>query len=288
MSVPTLGRPDATPDQGGATLFGSASEALRFLATNRQLILAMARREIATRYAGQAFGGLWAVIHPVFQMALFVFVFAVVFQQRIGGTHDLPRDYATYVLAGLSAWLPLSAAITQAATSVTSNASLIKQFTFDARVLPVRDCLVTLVAWLVSVSIVLIYSAIANGGLPWTILLLPVVAAVHVGTALGCAWILAAIGVFFRDVKDFVVIANTAMVYVLPVVYLPAWVPDLFRPVIYANPFSYVVWMYQDVLYFGRIEHPLAWTVAPVLAALCFALGYRTFTRLRPLFGNVL
>lgn len=263
-------------------------EAGRMLYERRQMIFAMARRDISNRYAGQVLGTFWAVGHPLFQMAVMVFVFAVVFNQKIGGTFEMPRDYTVYILAGLAAWLSLSPVLSTSAVSIVSNASLIKQFTFDARILPVKDILVSFVVWAVSVLIVMVYTVGIYHSVPWTYVLIPVVMAVHFTTAIGCAWALASISVFFRDVKDFVQLANTAMVYVLPIVYLPSWMPPIFRPVIYANPFSYLIWMYQDTFYFGRIEHPWAWLVAPLFALFMFTAGYRLFRRLQPLFGSAL
>jgi lipopolysaccharide transport system permease protein len=58
--------------------------------------------------------------------------------------------------------------------------------------------------------------------------------------------------------------------------------------VLYLNPFSYLVWCYQDALYFGRFEHPAAWFVCPTICAVSFVVGYRTFRKLKPLFGNML
>ena len=43
------------------------------------------------------------------------------------------------------------------------------------------------------------------------------------------------------------------------------------------NPFSYVIWVYQDVLYFGAIVHPVAWIVFLASSLLSLALGYRSF-----------
>lgn len=263
-------------------------EALRFIVSNSGLLYAMARREIASRYAGQALGAFWAIAHPLFQMGLLVFVFGVVFRQRIGGTYELPRDYTVYILSGLSAWLSFSPILSTATTSITSNANLIKQFTFDARVLPVKDVFVNAVVWVVSIGLVALYTLLHDHSVPWTYILLPFVGILHASTALGFAWALAAIGVFFRDIKDVIVLVMTAMVYVLPVVYLPEWVPALFKPIIYLNPFSSLIWVYQDVLYFGRVEHPWAWIVAPIFALLTFTSGYRLFRRLRPMFGSSL
>lgn len=266
----------------------SAWEGLRFLRSNRTLILEMAKREIANRYAGQQLGALWSVLHPMFQMALLVFVFAIVFKQRIGGTVELPRDYTIYILSGLGAWLSLVPILSIAPTSVIANSALIKQFTFDAKVLCAKDTAVNALVWVVSVLVVMAYTVLRYGECPWTYVLIPVLAATHFATAIGCAWVISSLAVFFRDLKDIITMAMMVMVYLLPVVYLPSWVPVAFRPVIYANPFSYLIWIYQDVFYFGRIEHPVAWFMAPLFAFIAFSSGYRLFSRLQPMFGRAL
>lgn len=263
-------------------------EGVSFLYQQRNLITTMARRDIGNRYAGQLLGTFWAIGHPLFQMAIMVFVFGVVFKQKIGGSYDMPRDYTIYILSGLVAWLSLAPVLASSAVAVVSNSNLIKQFIFDARVLPAKEIVTGSIVWIVSLAIVMLYTLVVYRSVPWTYVLIPVLTAIHFMTALGCAWVLSALSVFVRDIKDFVTLALAAMMYLLPVVYLPAWVPDLFRPILYLNPFSYMIWVYQDVLYFGRIEHPWAWLGASLFALFLFTSGYRLFRRLQPMFGSAL
>jgi lipopolysaccharide transport system permease protein len=54
------------------------------------------------------------------------------------------------------------------------------------------------------------------------------------------------------------------------------------------NPFTYLVYCYQDIFYFGRIAHPWSWLAFPLWSLFCFVAGYRLFRRLRPYFANVL
>src|ERR1700759_1941038 len=91
---------------------------LRIVVANRSLIVAMASRELKSRYAGQFTGSFWIVGHPLFQLLLFVFIFGVVFKQRIGGSYELPRDYTTYMLSGLVPWLSFSSLLATACNSV--------------------------------------------------------------------------------------------------------------------------------------------------------------------------
>src|SRR4051794_23919093 len=82
-------------------------EGMALMARHRRLVLAMARRDLTNRYAGQLLGAFWIVAHPLFLTLLYLFIFGVVFRQRMGGTHELPLDYASYILSGLIPWLTL-------------------------------------------------------------------------------------------------------------------------------------------------------------------------------------
>ena len=267
---------------------GAARDGFYVVKRHWRLAVAMARRELSTRYAGQMMGSFWIIGHPLLQMLIFVFLFAVVFNQKMGGTFDLPRDYTVYILSGLVAWLSILPVLTGSCYSIVGNAALVKQFNFELEALPVKDVLTAMLFWFVGVAIVSVYTLWSYHSVPWTYVLLPVVLVVQIITLIGFAWLLSAVAVFFRDLKDIVTVWSNLGVFLLPIVYLPQWVPEIFRPFVYSNPLSCVIWMHQDVLYFGRIEHPVSWLVSTILALLIFSTGHRVFQRLRPLFGNVL
>jgi lipopolysaccharide transport system permease protein len=104
----------------------------------------------------------------------------------------------------------------------------------------------------------------------------------------GIAFLLGAISPFFRDIKDIVQVFSVIGVYLIPVVYLPDMVPAAVRPLLFLNPFSHLVWCYQDVCYFGQIAHPWSWAVLLAISGLSCVLSYRVFQKLKPYFGNVL
>lgn len=268
--------------------FQAFTEVVSLLTRHRDLTLEMAKREIGDRYVGQAFGLLWAIGHPVFMMGLYVFIFAFVFKTKIGGTLEMPLDYTTYLLSGLVAWMGFQESMAKSCTAITGNASLVKQVVFPLEILPVKGVVSSLFQQAILILLLVSYVLISHGSLPWTYLLLPVLIVFQVMAMIGVAYLLSAIGTYFRDIKDFVQLFTVAGVYLLPVFYLPTWVPPLFKPLLYANPFSYLIWCYQDALYFGRIEHPWAWGVNAFASIAIFVIGYRIFRKLKPGFGNML
>lgn len=264
------------------------SEAISVLIQHRDLTYSMARREIADRYIGQNFGVFWSVFHPLFMIGIYVFIFGFVFKTKLGGTLEMPRDYITYLLSGLVAWMGFQESMAKSCIAMTNNASLVKQVVFPLEVLPAKGVLSSIFQQGIMIFLVVLYVLVAYGSLPWTYLLLPLLIIFQAMMMTGIAYFLSAIGSYFRDLKDFVQLFAVAGIYLLPVVYLPTWVPPLFKPLLYANPFSYFIWCYQDVLYFGRIDHSLAWVVSFFISIIIFIFGYRFFRKLKIGFGNVL
>ncbi len=264
------------------------TEFLRLIFDRRLLVWEMARREVSERYSGQLLGVVWAVGHPVIVIGVYLFVFKYVFRMNVGGTADMPMDYAVYMLAGLIPWVTVQEVASKTTVSIKSHTSLVKQAVFPSEVLPVKTVLAALLSQVVSTTALIIYVLSKYHGTPWTYALVPVLFVIQVSGLVGFGLLLSAFGVFIRDLKDVVQVATVIGLYLLPVFYLPAMVPEVFRPLLYANPFSYLIWCYQDVYYFGRFEHPMAWVVLTILSLATLTLGAVVFRRLKPAFGNVL
>jgi lipopolysaccharide transport system permease protein len=268
--------------------FRAFRELVLLITRYRQLTLEMAKREISERYAGQFFGIFWTIGHPLIQMLVYVFIFAFVFRVKVGGTVDMPLDYTTYLLAGLIPWIAFMESMSKASTVIVANKALVKQVVFPIEVLPVKGVIATLVTQFIFFCLLTLYVLISPGSLPLTYLMLPVLILVQTLGMIGVSYILSAVGVYFRDMKDLVQVFSVTGVYLMPTFYLPEAVPALFRPILYANPFSYMIWCYQDALYFGKFAHPYAWAVFAILGLGVFIFGYRVFRKLKVMFGNVL
>jgi lipopolysaccharide transport system permease protein len=262
-------------------------EVFALLTRHRQLTWEMTKREVTERYAGQVLGRGWAVVHPIILMGIYLFIFAVVLQQKVGGTEELPLNFPAYLLAGLVPWLAMQESLVKSSTAITTSASLVKQVVFPLEVLPVKTVLTSMISIGVSLTVLVVYVLVNYHKVHLTYLLLPLLVLMQLLWMIGLGYILAAVGAFIRDTKDLVQVGALVSMYLMPIFYLPTSVPELFRPILYLNPFSYLIWCYQDVLYFGRFEHWWTWIVAPMLALGFFGVGYRFFRRVKVMVGNV-
>jgi lipopolysaccharide transport system permease protein len=264
------------------------NELIVLLIRHRRLTLELAKREIGERYSGQFFGTFWAVGHPLALILIYVFIFGFVFQTRVGGTLNMPLNYTSYMLAGLIPWLAFQESMMKAGTVIIANSNLVKQVIFPIEVLPVKGVGATLATQVVFLALLTVYNLLTYHKLLWTFILLPFVFLVQALAMIGVSYLLAAVGAYFRDVKDFVQVFCSVAFFILPILYLPESVPRAVRVVLYINPFSYMVWCYQDILYFGRFQHPWSWLVFLGMSVFSSVFGYRVFRKLKLMFGNVL
>jgi len=262
------------------------SDAFKILIRQRKLILAMAKRELSDKYVGQVLGMFWTIGHPLVLMMIYLFIFAFVFRVNVSDLPNASFDYTVYLLSGLIPWLAIQDCLAKSALAITANANLVKQVVFPIEVLPIKGVLVSMLPQVVSTVLLAVYTLIKFHFLPWTYVLLPAVLLFQVLGLVGVAYVLSAIGVYLRDLKDIVQVFCTAGLYLIPVFYLPNMIPEMFRPVLYINPFSYVIWCYQDIFFFGRFEHSIAWAAYPCLSLIIFIAGDRMFSRLKSMFGN--
>jgi len=261
----------------------------RLLTRHRELTWEMTKRELSDRYAGQFFGPAWVVGHPLLLMALYVVLFAYVFPARVGTAAD--SGLTVYILAGLMPWMTFSEAMAKSTQVVVGNANLVRQVVFPLEVLPVKTVLASSISQVVATVLLLAYIAVADSELSWFACLVVPLFMVQIAAMAGVCYLLSAVGAYFRDLKDVVQVFLSAGLFLAPILYVPdvlARLPEPLRLVLALNPFSHLVWCYQDALYFGAIVHPLSWLVTLLLAFGIFVAGFTVFERLRVMFGEIL
>jgi lipopolysaccharide transport system permease protein len=270
------------------THFSALRELVYLLTQRRQLLWAMVRREIGEQYAGQVIGSAWAIGHPLILMAVYVVVFSFVFKMRLGGTADHPLNYPVYMLSGLIPWMTFQTCLSKGVGVISANANLVKQVVFPIEILPVKTVLASSISHGICLLLLTGYLLTVYRTLPWTYLLLPILVSAQILAMIGVAYILSALGAYFRDLKEFVQVFLVAGIYAAPIFYLPEMVPSILKPILFLNPFSHMVWCYQDALYFGSFRHPCSWGIFFLVSGLCFYGGYRIFRKLKVFFGSVL
>jgi lipopolysaccharide transport system permease protein len=267
---------------------GSFGAFLAAIWRHRALVLELVMRDIKGGHAGHGLGSIWVYVQPLVIVASFMMIFGIVIGSKIAITASFPGDYTSYILIGVTPWLLMANALARGPAVFISNSNIVKQVVFPIETLPVASAAAAFLTFTPAFVVMVIYKLVWGGGLGLAALLFPLVLAMHFVLVLGLTLLLAVTTPFLRDIREFVTMYLAVAMYFTPAVYLPDWVPEALRPVLYLNPFSYVVWVYQDALFFGDIRHGFAWAVFAVMAVAAMLGGLHVFRRVKPFLGNVL
>ena len=263
-----------------------AREFTALLAQHRELIFEFTRRDLVDRHSNQFLGPMWVFVRPMFVAILYIFIFSFVFTARASTTRELPLDHTAYILAGILPWLAFQTSMNRSCTLITGNASLLKDFVFRIELLPIQTALSAVAGQFLGTLLLLVYVSIFHATIYASWMLLPIVVLLQIAAMIGVAFILSALTVVIRDLIEIIQMFSMIGIFVTPIVYQPDWIPAAFKPILYLNPFSYMVWCYQDVLYYGELTKPIAWIVFPVLSLIVLLIGYRLFRYTKPYFGD--
>ena len=254
---------------------------------NRQLIVQMTTREVVSRYKGSIMGLAWSFFNPVFMLVVYTFVFSVIFKSRWGGD-DIRTLFAVVLFVGMIVLGLFSEVLNRAPSLILSNVNYVKKVVFPIEILPVIAMGAALFHSLISLSVLLAAFVLFNGYLHWTVIFIPLVLLPLVIATLGLAWILAALGVFLRDVGQTIGIITTVLMFLSPVFYPVTAVPEQFRPFIMANPLTFIIEQAREVLIWGHAPNWLGLGIYTVAATVVAWAGYALFQKTRKGFADVL
>ncbi len=269
------------------------STSLRSLTTilwrNRQLISQMTRREVIGRYQGSVMGLAWSFFHPILLLAVYTFVFSVVFKARWNvGLGQPNSEYAVILFVGLIVHGVFAEVINRSPSLILANANYVKKVVFPLEILPLIALFAALFHALISILVLLAAFVLFNGHLSWTVTLIPLVMLPLAVLTLGFSWMLASLGVFLRDVAQTIGILTMVMMFLAPVVYPISAVPASLRPWLMANPLTFIIEQGREVLIWGRLPN---WSGLMVYYAISVAVawaGYFWFQKTRKGFADVL
>jgi len=266
-------------------MFRVALQLLRF----RGLLATLTARELKARYRGSVLGFLWSLANPLLLLAVYSFVFGVLFQPARGQVIG-EGPYALFVVCGLFPWVWLSTSALEGSMSLIANSGLIRKAVFPAEILPLVVVLSNLVHLLLALPVVLA-ALVAHwllnpsiGGSVVPVLFLPLVLLLQLPMVAGLALGASALTVHFKDVRDLLANLFTLLFFLTPILYhLDFFGPGLaaMRWIVQLNPFTPFTLAYQEVLFYNRIPQPLLWTQMAIVSLLFWGIGAALFDRLR-------
>jgi len=262
---------------------------LESLRTNCHLIKQLARRDIVGRYKGALIGVAWSFVTPILMLAVYTFVFSVVFKARWGGAvGDSRGQFALIMFVGMLVHGLFAEIINRAPGLVLANPNYVKKIVFPLEVLSPMVGLSALFHTAIGVVVFLLAFLVLGGNASWVIVFLPLVLLPLLILAVGLAWFLASLGVYIRDVGQVTGIITTVMLFLAPVFYPLENLPQNFRWVVQMNPLTFIIQQAREVLVWGRIPDFAGLLLYLFVALLVACAGFAWFQKTRKGFADVL
>jgi lipopolysaccharide transport system permease protein len=260
------------------------------IARKRDLWWQFTVRSVEARYRGSYLGILWAVANPVLMLSVYFVVFGLIF----GGHFRDPRveslkDFAMAMFLGLTLYQLLAETLGASPLLITGNVNLVKKVVFPLEVLPLAQAgglwfnlaiglVLALSGWL------LVGNSLTFQGLAW----LPVILLPLLMLSAGLAWLLAALGVFFRDLAQAMPFVAQVIMYSSAVFYPVSRISPGLWQFLKWNPFLQTVVLAREVVLWGMPVNAraLGYTYATGIASL--VIGRWAFLKLRAAFADVI
>jgi lipopolysaccharide transport system permease protein len=250
---------------------------------NRELAYFISWRDIKIRYKQSLVGFGWAIFQPLISMIVFTLVF-----ERVADVPSEGVPYAVFVLSGLMPWTFFSNAVAWTSHCLTSNSALVTKVYFPRLILPISGVLTWVfdlgIYFLLMVGTMLVYGV----SLRPTMLLFPVLVVYVIITALSVGLWLSALNVKYRDVGHVTGFLISMWLFLTPVIYPGAEIPDGPLKILYSlNPMVGVVESFRWAML--GTEQPGSFLLPSTLAMLCLLVsGLLFFLRTEQSFADVI
>lgn len=255
---------------------------------HRDLIVASVKRDVLGRYRGSALGLLWSFLNPLLMLAVYTFVFSNIFKSRWPGSTDSKSEFALVLFPGLIIFSIFSECINRAPGVIVVHANYVKKVVFPLEILPFVSVISAMFHGAISFFVWVVAYVFLVGVPPATVIYFPLIMLPFLFFLMGLSWFLASLGVYLRDVAQLIGMATAVLMFLSPIFYPAASLPEEYRYLLYLNPITLVVEQVRAVLYFGVQPDADLLTVYIVSSALAAWLGFLWFQKTRRGFADVL
>lgn len=257
---------------------GTLIQPFALLYRQRRLIASSTVAEIRRKYAGFLLGGWWLVLSPLLMLAVYVVLYVYIL--RFKPDQLTQGQYVLFMFCGLVPYFGIADGLVAGTGSLLANTTILKSTVFPGEILPVRSVLASTVSLGTGIALMIAGAALVGQVTPW-LLALPVIALLQVLFVIGLAWVLSLVVVVLRDVQNIIGLLLMVLLIISPIAFTPEMLPAALRPLLWANPLSYFMLVYQSLVVHGA---PPAGGVLLTLAAislLAFVAGHAFFSAAR-------
>ncbi|ORM68808.1 sugar ABC transporter permease [Pantoea rwandensis] len=257
---------------------------------NRHIIFEMTKRDIISRYKGSIMGLLWSFINPIFMLAVYTLVFSEVFNARWGtaSANESKAQFAIILFAGLIVHGIFSEVLTKSPVLILNNVNYVKKVVFPLESFPVIALLSACFQAIINTIVLLLAFLLSNGFIHWTVFLFPLVFVPVMILTLALSYIISSLGVYLRDLGQFITLLVTVILFLSPVFYPLSAVPEKYQSIILLNPLTFIIEQMREIIIWGRIPDLSGLLTYTLVSLITLWFSYFWFQKTRKGFADVI
>lgn len=223
-------------------------------------------------------------------LAVYTVVFSEVFNARWGTPtgNESKAQFAIILFAGLIVHGIFSEVLTKSPVLILNNVNYVKKVVFPLEAFPVITLFSSCFQACINTIVLLIAFIIANGEIHWTAILLPLVFLPVMILTLGLSYLISSLGVFLRDLGQFITLLVTVILFLSPVFYPLSAVPQKYQSIILLNPLTFIIEQAREVIIWGHIPDFTGLLIYAAVSLLVLWLSYFWFQKTRKGFADVI
>lgn len=276
-------------------MFANASEGARKtsiagtigdLGKRRWLVWYFIQRQLTQSYRGSFLGLSWLLLGPLLMVALYTLVFSEIIGLRFSQT-DSVSNYGLYVYCGFLPFFAFSQTTTKSTRIIRGNSNLVKRVVFPLEILPLSTAVTSFISQLFGFVALTGLLLVFEGGLNWTLLLLPVIFIPQIAFLVGLGCLVSVAGVYLPDLQEAVTALVRIMLFATPIIWPAEMVPDHLWFIVDLNPLAAIVGSFRALALEGQLPDASAFAYLSVFSLALFAVGVTLFVKTKQKFADV-
>ncbi|MBI4963467.1 MAG: ABC transporter permease [Desulfomonile tiedjei] len=227
----------------------------------REVFVNLFRQQIKIRYQRSFFGFFWSLLHPIFTLAIYSFVFSVVLRIQMD-------NYVIYLLTSLMPFSFFMASVSAGTECLVVNASYYTRHYVPKMIFPLVSVSIALFDFVLGYTVLLCAGLFLGFSFSVSQVIVPASLVLLTAFTVGCTLTVSILGVYFADTRHITGILMQILLYGSPVLYPITMVPPQYVDLAKLNPLYFFVSNFNGPLYFHTWP-----SVGHLLISAALALG---------------
>ncbi len=228
------------------------------------------KRDLKKKYYKSVLGVVWTLLNPVLMMLVMTVIFSTLFRRSV---EYYPAYYlCAYVLLNFN-----NTATAQALGCIPANGNLLRKIHLPSYLFCLATVGVNGFTLLLSIIPLLGVCLLVGVPVSWYWLLIPAPLLYTVIFTTGLSLLLAAVGVFFRDMAYLYGIATTVWMYLTPMFYPVTIIPRPYRFLWELNPMFHYTEILRNLVLYQTMPSERSLLIAGAYSLLTLAAGIHVF-----------